>query len=83
MKISNKRGIMPLYVNKKDNFLTHHLKSEMHLSKHARADLIRRRQVLEHNTYESILNRGYGTNIETINEYAMKSYFQRIMLEIF
>lgn len=37
---------MSLKLNRNDSFLSHHLKTEMYLSKHARADLIRRRQVL-------------------------------------
>ncbi len=55
----------------------------MHLSKYAKASLIKKRQVLEHNRYEEVLNRGYGNKISMFNEMATKSYFQRVMLEIF
>jgi hypothetical protein len=49
-KIYGCRGVMDLYANENENFINHHLKSEIHLSKYTRGSLIRRRQILEHNS---------------------------------
>lgn len=74
---------MPLRVTHNDNFLTHHLKGEMHMCKYARADYIKKRQILEHQRYEEVLARGCSAKQSHLNEFAIKSHYQRVMLDIF
>lgn len=55
----------------------------MHMCKFARADYIKKRQILEHQRYEEILARGCSAKHSHLNEFAIKSHYQRVMLDIF
>ncbi len=62
-KIVGKRGVMDLQIHTDDDFITHHLKNQIGLSKYSNCDKIKRRQINEHYKWQQITGSGYGDKI--------------------
>ena len=68
----------------RDDFLTHHLKYELTLSKHVTKSRIKRRQALEHVILQQYWGNigGKGINTNSYFESAQSAWMQRTFLDI-
>lgn len=54
------RGELPLLVDHRDSFISHHLKYELTLSEYATSEDIRRRQIVEHSLIHEVKGPTWG-----------------------
>lgn len=72
---------MEIIAKEHEDFLMHHLRCELSLSKLTSTNSIRKRQILEHFTLQELWGSGYKAS--TIREFSIKAWMQRTMLDIF
>ena len=78
------KGKVKYEVDDTDDFLTHHLQNEIHLSEYASTHKIRARQIIEHFLFNDINHSKEAGSISTskLTEFALKAWFQRTFIEI-